>query len=149
MTSGMPPDVGGEEQAVAAFIQEFCNVKQALPQDSDVFGQLAMAGDDCFEFVDRFFEKHQIDLEDYLWYFHHEEEGYNFGAFFFRPPNARVDRIAITPAILAASIRNRRWAIQYPPHSLPSARWDIRINQAISLGLIIATAFWVFGKFVR
>jgi len=136
-----------EEQALADFIQDFWSVRERLPADCDVFDRLHMSGDDCSEFIEKFFEKYGIDPGNYLWYFHHGEEGHNLGGVFFKPPNARVAKIPITPAILAASIRNRRWAIEYPPHSLPPVRWDIKINQMMFYGSLALLVVWLWRRF--
>jgi hypothetical protein len=89
--------------------------------------------------------KFEIDTTNYRWYFHHGEEAFlNFGAWLFKPPYRRVDRIPITPQVLAEALRTKRWPLKYPEHKLASVRWDIRFTQAVFLGIValLIAGFW-------
>ena len=132
---------------LSAFLLEFTDVQHELPDDADVFDIFGIDGDDGSEFIEAFAASFGVDVSNYRWYFHHAEEGWNFGALFFRPPYARVPRLPITPTILLEAIRTKRWPMEYPDHRLPKARWDVRLNlAAIVLPPIAAAAFWLWRK---
>jgi len=131
-----------------AFFQAFWNEDRCLPDDANVFGQLGIEGDDAFEFIEAFANRFAVDMSGYRWYFHHAEEGVNTGSLFFRSPDQRVERIAITPDILCEAIRTKHWPLQYPTHRLPSVRWDIRLNQALIVVPLFLLALWVWRRFV-
>lgn len=121
-----------------------------LPADgkADLFLACGIDGDDASEFMDAFEARFGVDLEDYRWYFHHGEEGSNFGGLFFRPPYGRVKRIPITTDILVQAIDSGRWPLRYPPHELPAVRWDIRITQILWVIPVILLALWVWKRFL-
>lgn len=97
---------------------------------SDLCEDLGIEGNDFFELEEEFARDFDVDMTGYLWYFHHGEEGWNLGGIFFPAPYQRVEHIAVTPAILLEAANAKRWPIAYPPHSLPSRRYDIDINRA-------------------
>ncbi|GAA0642758.1 DUF1493 family protein [Brevundimonas lenta] len=133
--------------AVLAFVEDFRGATPPLADDVDLFDVLGITGDDASEFMDAFVDRFGVDAANYLWYFHHEEEGQNFGGVFFKPPNQRVTRIPVTLAMLTEAARTRWWPVDYPEHTLPRARWDIRINLAffaLSIGALLAWAGWRF-----
>lgn len=119
---------------------------QALPTENnaDLFEQCGLDGDDAVGFMNTFTTRFGIDASSYRWYFHHGEEGMNFGACFFAPPNRRVQRLAITPAILLQAIETRQWPITYPTHELPTVRWDLRVNKILLVipALLLALQLW-------
>jgi hypothetical protein len=102
-------------------------------QLEDDIWQKGMVADDFSDFLAIYAKKYEIDMSEYLWYFHNNEEGTNIGALFFKPPYARVKRIAVTPKILIAFAETKKWNIAYPEHQLPKKRWDIIINQLFFL----------------
>lgn len=124
------PDRGGppiENPLAAAMshLREFWPGTNDLEPDDDIFMLTGIHGDDAFEFMETYSAKFGVDMREYLWYFHHGEEGLNPGALFVNPPYARVKRIPITLDVLADGIRQGRWPIQYPEHNPPDARWDV------------------------
>jgi hypothetical protein len=121
------------------FIKEYHDGKVLLRADDDLFEKLKLGGDDCDEFLEAFSQKFNVDMSDFLWYFHHEEEASNLGATFFKPPNQRVVRIPITLNLLSEAIVTHRWPVHYPPHTLPKRRWDMIIN-TILFGSVFALA---------
>lgn len=48
---------------------------------SDIFLGNGMHGDDAFDFIEEFATKFSVNLDDYRWYFHHGEEGLNWGGY--------------------------------------------------------------------
>jgi hypothetical protein len=128
------------DMLLTAFLKEFRDESEALPGDTDLFERLGIDGDDAFEFIERFAAKFEVDVTNFLWYFHHGEEGLNPAAIFFRPPYCRVQRIPITPDVLREAIRTKHWPLQYPEHRLPRVRWDIVFALPATLLLFAAVA---------
>ena len=133
----------------AAWFEQFFGEPLSANDDTDLFARFGIVGDDASEFMEAFAARFDVPTEGYRWYFHHEEEGWSFGALFFAPLNRRVERIPITPNILVQAIEAREWPVQYPPHALPKVRWDIRINQALLLVPFALGALWLWQQFVR
>jgi hypothetical protein len=118
------------------------------PEDeADLFGRLAIDGDDGFGFMNWFDETFDIDMSAYRWYFHHGEEGYNIGGLFFAPPYRRVPRIPVTLKTLIEAAETKRWPIVYPEHELPKVRWDIRFNQLFAALAFAGLAVWLWQRF--
>ncbi|MCB0777427.1 MAG: DUF1493 family protein [Chitinophagaceae bacterium] len=113
--------------------------EDSIRHDTDIFDGLGCCGDDFHELMDDYFEKFNVNSDNYLWYFHSDEEGQNIGGFFFRPPNERVKRIPVTPALLFEFINKGFWDVKYPEYKLPKYRIDIWINYL----LIAVVLFWV------
>ncbi|OKH18113.1 DUF1493 family protein [[Limnothrix rosea] IAM M-220] len=117
---------------VYRFIQTELEVSETLLNpDTDLFQTFDLQADACNDFMKSFGEEFKVDLDNYLWYFHHGEAGLNIGGFIFAPPYRRVERLAITPEILQKAATKKRWKLQYPDHDIPKKRWDMVINKAI------------------
>jgi len=124
------------EQEIIGFIEkEFW--KSKLNSNSDIFNELKISGDDCDELLVKYSKKYQVDMSDFLWYFHHEEEGSSIFGFLFKPPNKRVPRIPVTPKMLAEFANSKKWNIDYPEHKLPKYRFDMFINWLFILLIIL------------
>ncbi|HEY0599657.1 DUF1493 family protein [Brevundimonas sp.] len=134
--------------AVLTFIEDFWRWREPLAADDDLFDVLGIEGDDAGEFIDAFAARFDVDVTAYRWYFHHAEEGWNYGALVFRPPYRRVGRIPITLAVLTEAVRTKHWPIDYPAHVLPRRRWDILINRIFAAGALIALAAWAWMRFL-
>ena len=130
------------------FLSEFWNYSRPLAADDDMFDCVAITGDDAFVFVTEFASEFDVDMSNYRWYFHHEEEGHNFGGLFFKPPNQRVNRIPITISLLAKAIDTKIWPIDYPEHKLPRVRLDMLINQVSVVGVVVLVGFFIWGRFI-
>ena len=115
------------------FLSEELSISiEELNINSDINENLGVDGDDFFELMEAFSKNFNVDISNYLWYFHHGEEGLNIpGGIFFKPPYNRVNRIVITPKILLESANSKKWLIEYPEHNLPKKRYDILINQLL------------------
>ena len=124
------------------FLEEITGATTIYP-NTDIFEDLGVYGDDFSEMLEKYAVEYSVDLSQYLWYFHNEEEGQNFGSLFFKPPYNRVQRIPITPMLLARFTVTKKWEVDYPQHKLPEKRYDIIISKVISffifLGMIIFT----------
>lgn len=135
-------------QQLAEWFEGFWGAPLPADGDADLFDVCGIYGDDASDFMDAFGVRFGVDLDDYRWYFHHEEEGTSPGALFFKPPYRRVKRVPITPDILVQAIDSGRWPLRYPPHELPAVRWDIRINQILWVIPVILLALWVWKRFL-
>lgn len=115
---------------IICFLRELSGL-QDIKSESDIFADLGMTGDDFHEMIDKYSKMHSVNMDKYLWYFHTDEEGFNTGALFFKPPYKRVKRISITPQLLTEFANKGIWDIVYPDHNLPKKRYDLIINQII------------------
>lgn len=117
------------------FIENTSGINNLNPE-SDIFN-LGIVGDDFHDMIEKYAETFEVDMTEYLWYFHADEEGQNFGALFFKPPYSRVDRIPVTPIMLSEFAENKKWSIDYPDHELLNKRIDIIINQILVILFIL------------
>lgn len=127
------------------FIKDFCGAETLPAPGDDLFEKLQLDGDDCTEFFKAFSDRFGVDMSTFLWYFHHGEEGHNFGALFFKAPDQRVEPIPVTIDLLSAAISAGRWSVAYPPHTLPSRRWDMVINGCMGAAIAGFLAFTVIA----
>ena len=134
---------------LAEWFEEFWSEKLPASGDTDLFDRFGIEGDDASAFMDGFGDRFGIDGENYRWYFHHREEGTNFGGLFFAPPYRRVQRIPITPDILIEAVETKKWPLKYPTHQVPTVRWDIRMNQLLLVVPVVLLALWLWQSFVR
>ena len=114
---------------IETFISEKTFEKEIKP-NTDIFNELGCTGDDFHELMEEYHKKFSVDMSNYLWYFHADEEGRNsgIGNIFFKPPYERVKRIPVTPQMLYKFANNGKWDLQYPTHKLPKYRIDIWIS---------------------
>lgn len=124
------------QEEINELIRAKTGVDDVQPSD-DLRYDLGVWGDDLHELLAEYANTFSVDMSGYLWYFHTEEEGQNFGGGFFKPPNERVKHIPITPALLLDMANKGRWDMIYPEHRLPKRRWDIIINQALALIFLV------------
>jgi len=101
---------------------------ETINEDTDIYDDLSCVGDDFHELIENYSAKFNVTMDGYLWYFHSDEEGQNFGALFFKPPYQRVQRIPVTPKMLLDFANKGYWDITYPEHRLPKWRYDIIIG---------------------
>lgn len=132
-----------------ADINQFIHQQLDIPEtllnpDTDIFATFEIKADTCADFIAAFAEKFKVDLDSYLWYFHHGEAGLNLGGYLIKPPYQRVTRIPITPEILLKAATKKRWKLQYPDHDIPKKRWDMVINKAI----LFLVFFYLLNRFV-
>jgi hypothetical protein len=119
------------EQEIIDFLKvETCEDK--ITSETDIFNECGISGDDSHELIEKYHKKYNVDISNYLWYFHCDEEGMgSIGGMFFKAPYKRVNRIPITPKMLTEFANSKRWKIDYPEHKLPKYRFDIIFNQII------------------
>lgn len=115
-----------------------CEYSKVLPE-SDICSDLGCVGDDFDELISEYAKCFDVKMDNYLWYFHTEEEGHfhSIGRLFFTPPYERVKRIPITPAVLLRNANLGEWETIYPEHHIPSRRYDILINQIVMVVFLL------------
>lgn len=116
--------------------------------DSDIF-RLGIAGDDFHELIEAYAQRFGVSIESYLWYFHADEEGVNFGILFFRPPHCRVKRIPITPLMLVDFAQKGTWDVQYPPHTIPKSRIDLLMNNCLVTSVALFVCAILIYKYLQ
>ena len=127
---------------ILEFVKGLSGLEEISPE-SDIFN-LGVVGDDFHEMIEKYTETYGVDMTNYLWYFHADEEGQNFGALFFKPPYSRVDRIPVTPRLLSEFAETKKWSVNYPEHKLPKKRIDLTVNQILIIAFIlIILTLWI------
>jgi Protein of unknown function (DUF1493) len=117
--------------------QTGCDLSEINPE-TDIHTDLGVSGDDFDEMMFEYSKKFDVDLKNYLWYFHSDEEGgwNSIGGSFFKPPYKRVTRIPVTPLLLLQFANLGKWDIKYPEHQLPKRRYDMIINGILVLSVL-------------
>ena len=133
------------EEEIIQFLKEE-TYEEVITSKTDIFNECGISGDDSHELIEKYQMKYNVDMSNYLWYFHCDEEGTSFiSGMFFKPPYKRVTRIPITPKMLTDFANSKRWNIDYPEHKLPKYRYDIIFNQIV-LSIIF---IWLIYSLVR
>lgn len=121
-------------EQIFRLIQDECGVdKQQLALNTDLFEELGIEGDDFSELIEKYALTFNVNMDDFLWYFHSNDEGINVWRFIFKPPNKKVNRIAVTPELLLRFANTKKWDLNYPEHNKPTNRRD----------LIYSNIFWL------
>ncbi|MEO1322289.1 MAG: DUF1493 family protein [Pseudomonadota bacterium] len=129
---------------ISQFISDECDYDNPINPDEDIFRRIGITGDDADAFLIAFETTFDVDMRNYVWYFHSEQEGgLDFGGLFFRSPDRLVTRIPITPRILSNSINAKMWSVQYPDHTMPKVRRDLAANW-IFIGALAVFLVWLF-----
>lgn len=128
---------------ISNFLEDYSGV---LPEDPniDIWKDMGVKGDDFHEMMDNYSKLYEVDLSNYLWYFHTDEEGYGIGGLLSKPPYERVERIPVTPQMLADFIVTKKWNIDYPPHVFPEKRIDLKINVIVTILIAIGMCIYLF-----
>lgn len=113
----------------------------------DIFEDLGVTGDDFHELIDKYSKKFNVDMSNYLWYFHTNEEGSSIGSIFYKPPNERVKRIPVTPQMLVDFIKTKKWEVEYPKHEKPNGRIDIYVNYILLILFLIFIIAWLLVRY--
>lgn len=122
-------------------IIDFLKIETAcdnIAQDSDLEQDLGVTGDDFPELMEKYSIAFHVDMTTYLWYFHHNEEGFGgLGQLLFKSPRKIVKHIPITPTLLLEFANTGKWSINYPEHRLPKKRYDIITNQIAATLMVL------------
>jgi len=130
------------------FLEDYTDL-EAINPNVDINRDLGVDGDDFDKMMDKYSKNYEIDMANYRWYFHSGEEAWNPGNIFFKAPYQRVDRIPVTPTMLAKFIPEGKWGLEYPPNHLPENRYDLLINRIISAIMIIVVGGILIYKYTR
>lgn len=133
---------------IIKFLEELSGYDDIQPH-TDIYKDVGMVGDDFHEMIETFAKHYSVDMSNYLWYFHADEEGISsIGSLFFKPPYNRVKRIPITPQMLTDFANSSKWEISYPPHSIPAKRYDLLINTIVFIGVLMLLLFSIIKKYL-
>lgn len=119
-----------------------------IREHTDIF-KSGCVGDDFHELIEKFSDDYHVDMNAYLWYFHGDEEGFNIGGLFYKPPYEQVKRIPVTPALLEEISEVGRWNIEYPDHVISSKRRDFIFNQIFSSLVFLVIVVILLCKYFR
>jgi hypothetical protein len=88
------------DEEIIQFLKEE-TYDEVITAETDIFNECRISGDDSHELIEKYQMEYGVDMSNYLWYFHCDEEGSSFiTSMFFKPPYKRVTRIPITPKML-------------------------------------------------
>lgn len=122
---------------IVLFIREFSK-KDYVIDETDLFDGAWIKGDTFTGLIQSYAKKFEVDISNYLWYFHTDDIGdFSVGGIFFKPPFKQVERIPITPLLLTEFANKKKWDLQYPEHAISEKRYDILINR-IFIALVLA-----------
>ncbi len=135
------------EEEIIQFLKEE-TYEDVISSETDIFNECGISGDDFHELIEKYQMRYNVDMSNYLWYFHCDEEGSSFiTGLFFKPPYKRVTRIPINPKMLTEFANSKKWNIDYPEHKLPKYRYDIIFNQIVLLIILIWLIFSLVKKY--
>jgi len=122
---------------IIEFVKKNTGLKN-IANDTDIFDR-GVGGDDFHELIEGFAKTYSVDMTNYLWYFHADEEGgkVSIGGLFFDPPYKKVQRIPVTPLLLTEFANKGKWEIEYPKHQISKKRYDLLINTILFIIVII------------
>lgn len=132
------------EERVQSFVSDHLGLdSKRVATSKDLFFDCRFHGDDCAEFLADFAQEFGVNMDGFLWYFHFEEEGWNYGSLLFKAPSDRVARIPLTLDLLIASAHAAQWLIVYPEHRLPARRYDLWLNLMITAGIALVLMYFI------
>lgn len=132
---------------IIEFIEDLSGVDK-VNENSDIFSDIGMVGDDFHEMIEKYAKRIGVDMTQYIWYFHSNEEGNSFGGIFYNPPYEQIERIPITPKILTEFANKGKWEIQYPAHNIPSERPDLNFNRWLFILFIVSILIWIIVRYI-
>ncbi|RLZ06401.1 DUF1493 family protein [Faecalibacter macacae] len=133
---------------IILFIKKETSSSIEVHPDTDLEKDIRITGDDISDFLNKYSLEFNVNMKNYLWYFHQHEEIYGgIGALLFKTPNDRVKHIGITPKILLESANEGYWNVNYPEHNLPKFRYDVITNFIIAILIIIFFVFIMYKKY--
>ena len=125
-------------EQIFGLIGDECAVKtKQLTPCTDLFDELGIEGDEFSELIEKYALSFNVNMDGYLWYFHSNDEGINFWSFIFKPPNKKVNRIAVTPELLLHFANTKIWDVNYPTHDKPTNRADIVYSNLVWLIVLL------------
>jgi len=137
---------------IAAFVAKASGESPAKITGTVDLCDLGVDGDDFSKMIEDFEAQFNVNMSQYLWYFHHQEEGFrSLRDLIFTPAIYRVQRIPVTPDLLVQSANAGCWSVVYPVHTLLQSSFDIRVDQWLRRGKyalsFVVLAFLLFVWF--
>lgn len=133
---------------IILFINKEISPSIKVHADTDLEEDIRITGDDISDFLEKYSLEFNVNMKNYLWYFHQHEEAYGgIGGLFFKTPKDRVKHIGITPKILLESANEGYWNVNYPKHKLPKFRYDVITNCIIAIVIVIFLGIIMYKKY--
>ncbi|MDJ0614076.1 MAG: DUF1493 family protein [Rhizobiaceae bacterium] len=101
----------------------------------DVFEQMSAAGEDCDDVLFKFTDEFEIDMSDFLFYFHYENE------FATLLSNRSLGYIPITIELLVKAAQEKKWPVEYPDHKPPDWRRNPMLFYPVMILAIVVVIF--------
>jgi hypothetical protein len=129
------------------FLREETGYQHRITDTTSLDKDLKICGDDHHNLMEQYAKKFNVDMSQYLWYFHTEEESISLGSLFFKPPHTRVEHIGITVTMLLQNANTGKWSLPYPEHHLPKHRYDLIMNAIIGISILLFGAWFVLYQY--
>lgn len=124
---------------IIAFVREETRTKKNISESTTLQKDLGVTGDDHADLIIKYSQKYDVNISNYLWYFHtYEEVGFNPFSIIFKPPSYRVNQMDITMQMLLDAANAGKWLIEYPEHTIPKHRYDVYLYWALLAFLVIS-----------
>lgn len=134
-----------EFKDIEELVQSELGEKRQLLLTSTLQSDLCLTGDDLNEFLEKYANKFDVNMEGYLWYFHTPEEPFfNLFSMVFKTPDKRVSQIPVTLEMLQNFANLKEWSVEYPDHSIPKRRYDVILMYAV---LFLIISFVLYTKY--
>ena len=119
-----------------------------ITENSENENDLGCTGDDFSELMEEYSQKFNVDMSNYIWYFHHYEEGYNstWELFGYKSPPNTVKQIPVTPKMLYEFSKTGKYNIEYPEHKLPDNRFANIVNRILFYCFIVGLIIFIWRK---
>ncbi len=142
--------MGGKSKigAIRSFIEIYASdypSVDAISDTSDILAYFEWEGDDAEEFLEAFCDAFNVNMDKYLWYFHHQDEppGRGFINSIIQRPWMRVERMPITIIDLAETIKSGEWSMEYPKHDISIPRKEIILGVFVFAILPLSVIIWL------
>jgi hypothetical protein len=110
-------------EEILAFLAVHQGRRPTAAEACDLVGRFGMDGDDATEFLDAYAKRFAVNLDGFIWYFHHFDEPPNARRVFPVGPDGRdLPMIPITVDTLVSGAERGVWPITYADHR-PVNRW--------------------------
>ena len=128
-------------EEVIALLRREAGSNVPISPDTDIFKDLGVDGDAWRELLEAYHSQFGVNLDGFRWYFHHGEEGWPL--FPRRVSHPKVERIALTPRMLADYAKSSNWDLEHPPHTYPDWRWEWSVFPALVLTSLVILVIWL------
>lgn len=117
-----------------------------LRPGAELHDDLGITGNDFSFIMQKFAREFNVDMRNYLWYFHHaEDKALGLTGLFKNSPSYRVPHIPVTPSLLLDAVNQGQWPIDYPDHDVSGQYFDITIDRIFGLALFLLVISWLMN----